>query len=214
MEISEGGNSSPDPEPSIIGLTGGIGSGKTAVAKIIEKAGFPVYYSDQRAKDLIVQDPGVKDQIIELLGPESYDGLGQYNRSYVSTLVFNDPALLEKLNSITHPAVRRDFTQWISRQNSKIVFKESALLFELGLDQECKKTILVTAEDNLRIKRVMDRDQKTYREVETIMDKQMPEKDKVRKTVYIIYNNGTFEELETETNRVLTKLIENLSHSS
>lgn len=207
MDTTEGGTTSPEPEPRIIGLTGGIGSGKSTVAKFIEEMGFPVYYSDIRAKEIVNDNEFLKSKITELLGAQAYKENGKYNRKYVASVVFGNDELLQKLNQTIHPAVREDFEKWVSRQNSEFVFKETALLFELGLDKECDHSILVTAEDNLRIKRVMDRDGKTYREVETIMDKQMPEKDKIRKTVFIIYNNDGLEELREETEKVINKMI-------
>lgn len=207
MDTSEGGSLPSEPEPRIIGLTGGIGSGKSTVAKFIEEMGFPVYYSDIRAKDIVNDDEFLKENIKGLLGEESYDENGIYNRKFVAKTVFENEELLQKLNEMIHPAVRYDFENWVREQDSEYVFKETALLFELGLDKDCHKTVLVTAEDNLRIKRVMDRDGKTYREVETIMDKQMPEKDKLRKTTFVIYNNNGIEELKHETEKVVNKLI-------
>lgn len=207
METSEGGTKSPDPEPKIIGLTGGIGSGKSTVASFIKKLGYPVYNSDSRAKELVNESSELRNEIILLLGEKSYNQEGLYDRKHVAKLVFDNDELLNSLNKIIHPAVRKDFTNWVLRQTLPYVFKESALLFELGLDKECHRVILVTAEDNIRTKRVMDRDQKTYREVEKIMDSQMPEKEKIRKTSLIIFNNHGLEELEVETERVLEKLI-------
>lgn len=206
METNEGGSASPEPEPKIVGITGGIGSGKSTVARYIEEMGFPIYYSDQRAKDIVNEDPFLKDRIIEILGNEAYDDNGFYDRQFVSSVVFNDQQLLDKLNATIHPAVKQDFERWIQRQNSEFLFKETALLFELGLDRNCYKTVLVTAEDNLRIKRVMDRDGKTYREVETIISKQMPEKDKCKRADFIILNNTDLEELKEQTNLMMEKL--------
>lgn len=206
METNEGGSASPEPEPKIVGITGGIGSGKSTVARYIEEMGFPIYYSDQRAKDIVNEDPFLKDRIIEILGNEAYDDNGFYDRQFVSSVVFNDQQLLDKLNATIHPAVKQDFERWIQRQNSEFLFKETALLFELGLDRDCYKTVLVTAEDNLRIKRVMDRDGKTYREVETIISKQMPEKDKCKRADFIILNNTDLEELKEQTNLMMEKL--------
>ncbi len=207
MDISEEGDTStPEPEPKVIGLTGGIGSGKTTVANYIKQMGYPVYNSDKRAKEIVNIDAQLKIKIIELLGPEAYNSDGEYNRTFVSSVVFQNSKLLTSLNHLIHPAVKNDFENWTKNQSSPYVFKETALLFELGLDKECYKSILVTAEDNIRIKRVMDRDSKTYREVENIMDQQMAEKDKVRKTSYIIYNNGDLAELQEQTTCVLEKL--------
>ena len=190
----------------IIGLTGGIGSGKTTVAKFIEEMGFPVYYSDDRAKEIVNDDEVLKNNIKELLGEEAYDENGFYNRKYVSEIVFNNDETRLQLNALIHPAVKIDFENWVENQNSEFVFKETALLFELKLNESCYKSLLVTADDNIRIKRVMDRDDKTYREVEAVMDKQMPEKDKVKKADFVIYNNSNIEDLKTETEKTVMKL--------
>ncbi|RMZ58071.1 dephospho-CoA kinase [Chryseobacterium nematophagum] len=193
----------PAPVPKIIGLTGGIGSGKTTVACFIEEFGFPVYYSDDRAKTIVNDNEDVKIKIKDLLGDQAYDENGLYNRKFVAEKVFNNQNLLQKLNEIIHPAVRIDFEEWIKKQTKYLVFKETALLFELKLNKDCYKSLLVTAEDNIRIKRVMDRDDKTYREVQTIMEKQMPEKDKVKLADCIIYNNTNIEDLKENTERVI-----------
>lgn len=200
-----------EPEPrvktQIIGITGGIGSGKSTVSKIIEEVGYPVYYSDIRAKTIVNDHVQLQQQIKELLGENAYDENGLYDRKYVSELVFKDENLLLKLNSLIHPAVRIDFENWVKQQTSPFVFKETALLFELKLNESCYKSLLVTADDNCRLKRVMDRDDKTYREVEAVMNKQMPEKDKVKLADFIIFNNDGLEELEAETKKVLAVII-------
>ncbi|MDQ0592701.1 dephospho-CoA kinase [Chryseobacterium ginsenosidimutans] len=202
---SETQKAEPDPlsTPKIIGLTGGIGSGKTTVAKFIEDCGFPVYYSDDRAKDIVNDNEDLKIKIKELLGEKAYDANGLYNRKFVAEKVFNDADLLHQLNEIIHPAVRIDFENWVKKQTKYLVFKETALLFELKLYKECYKSLLVTAEDNIRTKRVMDRDDKTYREVETIMEKQMPEKDKIKLADCIIYNNTNLEDLKEQTEKII-----------
>ncbi len=202
-ELHSEGQQAEPPAPKIIGLTGGIGSGKTTVAKYIEEFGFPVYYSDDRAKDIVNDDDELKIKIKELLGEESYDENGLYDRKFVAGKVFNNKDLLQQLNEIIHPAVRIDFEQWVKQQTKYLVFKETALLFELRLNRQCYKSLLVTAEDNIRIKRVMDRDNKTYREVEAVMEKQMPEKDKIKMADCIIYNNTNLEELKEQTEKVI-----------
>ncbi|KFF75978.1 dephospho-CoA kinase [Chryseobacterium sp. P1-3] len=187
----------------MIGLTGGIGSGKTTVARFIEEFGFPVYYSDDRAKTIVNDNENLKIKIKELLGDEAYDENGLYDRKFVAGKVFNNKELLHQLNEIIHPAVRLDFEDWVRKQTKYLVFKETALLFELKLNRQCYKSLLVTAEDNIRIKRVMDRDGKTYREVEAVMEKQMPEKDKIKMADCIIYNNTNLEELKEQTERIV-----------
>lgn len=196
----------PRRETKIIGLTGGIASGKTTVAKFIEEMGFPVYYSDDRAKNVVNEDSKLKEKIKELLGENSYDANGFYDRRYVGEIVFNDEEMLLKLNALIHPAVKINFENWISEQNSTFIFKETALLFELKLHETCYKSFLVTADDNIRIKRVMDRDDKTYREVEAIMQKQMSEKDKLKLADFVIHNNSGLDELELKTRQVIEEL--------
>lgn len=192
----------------IIGLTGGIGSGKTTVAKFIEEMGFPVYFSDDRAKEIVNDDEVLKNNIKELLGEEAYDENGFYNKKYVSGIVFNDDEMRLQLNALIHPAVKIDFENWVENQNSEFVFKETALLFELKLNESCYKSVLVTADDNIRIKRVMDRDQKTYREIEAVIDKQMPEKDKIKRADFVIFNNEGIDELKAATEKMMFNLKE------
>ena len=200
---SETQQTEPEPAPKIIGLTGGIGSGKTTVARFIEEFGFPVYYSDDRAKAIVNESEDLKTKIKELLGKESYDENGLYDRKFVADQVFNNRDLLQQLNEIIHPAVRIDFENWVKKQSKYLVFKETALLFELKLNRQCYKSLLVTDEDNIRIKRVMDRDNKTYREVEAVMEKQMPERDKIKMADCIIYNSTNLEELKEQTEKVV-----------
>lgn len=205
---SESQKSEPDskPAPKIIGLTGGIGSGKTTVAKFIEDFGFPVYYSDDRAKDIVNDNDDLKVKIKELLGDESYDKNGLYNRKFVAEKVFNNKDLLQSLNEIIHPAVRLDFEDWVKKQTKYLIFKETALLFELKLYKQCYRSVLVTAEDNIRIKRVMDRDGKTYREVQSVMEKQMPEKEKIKLANCIIYNNTNLDDLKEQTEKIIFEI--------
>lgn len=192
---------------NVIGLTGGIGSGKTSVAKILEEQGFPIYLSDNRAKDIVNENADLIQKIKNLLGEDAYiDGI--YNRKYVADIVFNDKSKLEELNHLIHPAVAIDFENWVNAQDSKFLFKETALLFELGLHKKCYKSLLVTADENARIKRVMDRDGKTYREVETVIEKQMSEREKIKKADFVIYNNSSFEDLEMTTKDFIEKLNE------
>ncbi len=196
----------PDSASKIIGLTGGIGSGKTTVAKFIEDCGFPVYYSDVRAKTIVNDNADLKQRIKDLLGNDSYDENDLYNRKFVGERVFNNDELLHHLNSIIHPAVRIDFEQWVAQQKKYLVFKETALLFELKLHLQCYKSLLVTAEDNIRIKRVMDRDGKTYREVESVMNNQMPEKDKIKMADFVIYNNTNLDDLREQTEKIIFEI--------
>lgn len=190
----------------IIGITGGIGSGKSTVSKFIEELGFPVYDSDFWAKELVNLDENLKSRVIELLGEESYDENGKYNRKFVAEKVFENQELLLKLNRIIHPAVKIHFENWVNAQNAEFVFKETALFFELKLNESCYQSILVTADENIRIKRVMDRDGRTYREVKEIIDKQMPEVDKVKLADFVIQNNTDLDTLKEFTHQVIDEL--------
>ena len=193
-------------ESKIIGITGGIGSGKSTVSKFIEELGFPVYDSDFWAKELVNVDENLKSRVIELLGEESYDENGKYNRKFVAEKVFENQELLLQLNQIIHPAVKIHFENWVNAQNAEFVFKETALLFELKLNESCYQSILVTADENIRIKRVMDRDGRTYREVKEIIDKQMPEVDKVKLADFVIQNNTDLDTLKEFTHQVIDEL--------
>ena len=190
----------------IIGLTGGIGSGKTTVAKLLESKGYSVYYSDIRAKEIVNNNAFLKTRIIQLLGDKAYDQDGKYNRKWVAQRVFNNEKLLLELNEIIHPVVKSDFEFWVREQKGDFIFKETALLFELNLDKNCFKTILVTADESLRIKRVMERDGKTYQEIENIIQKQIPEKEKRKRADLIIQNNTDLENLGKEVERMLLEL--------
>ncbi len=190
----------------IVGLTGGIGSGKTTVAKLLESKGYSVYYSDIRAKEIVNNNAFLKTRIIQLLGDKAYDQDGKYNRKWVAQKVFNNEKLLLELNKIIHPAVKSDFEFWVREQKGDFIFKETALLFELNLDKNYFKTILVTADESLRIKRAMERDGKTYQEIENIIQKQIPEKEKRKRADIIIENNTDLENLGKEVERMLLEL--------
>lgn len=189
----------------IIGITGGIGSGKSTVAKFIEERGFPVYNSDFWAKEIVNFDENLKSKIKNLLGEIAYSD-GKYDRKFVAAMVFNDENLLRSLNQIIHPAVKNHFENWVSGQNSEFVFKETALLFELRLNENCYKTILVTADEEIRIRRAMERDGRSREEILAIISRQMPESEKIKLADFVIQNNASLQALETETFTVLEQL--------
>ena len=149
----------------IVGLTGGIGSGKTTVAGFFEKHGVPVYIADKAAKQLMVNDYKIVETITALLGNEAYDN-GTLNTAYIAKCVFSNKAMLQSLNAIVHPAVQLDFEKWAQKQKTPYVMKEAAILFEKQGYKKCDYTILVTAPLNVRIDRVMRRDKTTREEVE------------------------------------------------
>lgn len=172
-----------------IGLTGGIGSGKTTVAKVFEVLGIPVYYADEAAKLLMHNDELLKQQLILHFGKETYFEDGRLNRKHVSSLVFDNKEKLELLNSLVHPATIADAKQWFSQQRSPYVVKEAALLFESGTAEGLDYIIGVTAPAALRIKRVMDRDSVTADEVKRRMANQVDEAMKMKLCDFVLLNN-------------------------
>ena len=171
-----------------IGLTGGMGSGKSVVAKVFETLGIPVYYADDAAKKLMNNNEELKAEIIKNFGEESYTN-GELNRKYIASIVFNDKEKLELLNSLTHPATIRDAEEWIKSQNSPYIIKEAALLFESGANKNLDHVIGVDAPLPLRIKRVMNRDGITEEEIMKRINRQMDEEKKMRMCDFIIINN-------------------------
>ena len=171
-----------------IGITGGIGSGKSTVARIFGVLGIPVYYADGAAKRLMNEDPDLIEQIIHHFGSSAYED-GKLNRSYISSLVFNDKEKLDLLNSIVHPATIRDSDNWMKHQNSPYVLKEAALIFESGSQQGLDYVIGVSAPAPLRIHRAMKRDGISRAEVTAKMTRQIQETIKMRLCNFIIIND-------------------------
>lgn len=171
-----------------VGLTGGIGSGKTTVAQVFSQLGVSVYSSDERAKSIMASDPKLMQEIRTAFGPESYLK-GALNRTYIATIVFSNQSELNKLNAIVHPALKRDFDLWCTQQKGVYILKEAAILFEskahIGLD----KVILVTAPEELKISRVLNRDSSTRKEVLSRMDKQWSDVEKRALSDFEIQND-------------------------
>jgi dephospho-CoA kinase len=171
-----------------IGLTGGIGSGKSTVAKVFETLGIPVYYADTEAKRLMNENDEIRRSIIQNFGEDAYSN-GQLNRKYLSEIVFRDSYQLDLLNSIVHPFTILDADLWMKKQSSPYCIKEAALLFESGAVTRLDKVIGVYAPEALRIKRVMERDHSSREVVMQRMKNQMQEEIKMRLCDYIIQND-------------------------
>lgn len=171
-----------------IGLTGGIGSGKTTVARIFQSLGIPIYSSDVEAKRLMREDPSIRSQITEIFGPESYLG-DQPNTRQLASIVFNDSGALEKLNQIIHPATIDDARKWMNAQDAPYVIKESALLFESGATEGLDRIIGVYAPRSLRIQRVMQREPIDRDSVIARMDRQLDEEMKRKLCDEVIIND-------------------------
>lgn len=191
----------------IVGLTGGIGSGKTTVARMFGDLGVPVYDSDKEAKKLMRSSKKLKKAIIELFGAEAYKDK-KLNKKYISNKIFNNRDLLEKLNSIVHPAVRKHFLSWAKKQKTVYVIQEAAIIYENGKHGFYDKIILVTAPQSTRIKRVMDRDKVSKQEVVARIKHQWPDEKKIPLSDFII-ENLDLEKTRTKVFEVNLALLEN-----
>lgn len=172
-----------------VGITGGIGSGKSTVSRIFELLGIPVYYADTAAKEIMQTDEALKKAVKEHFGADIYGPDGKLDRAALGKIVFNDKDKLELLNSIVHPATIRHSDEWANRQTSPYVIKEAALLFESGSFQYLDKIIGVSAPQAMRIARVMKRDHVTREEVLARINKQIDDNIKMRLCDYVIHND-------------------------
>lgn len=178
-------------KPRLIGITGGMGSGKSTVSNILRHLNYKVYNSDVRGKELIGEVKSIRDQLVSIFGDEIFKN-NKLDSKALSRKIFQDESSLKKINSIIHPEVEKDFNSWIaSNPNDKYLFKESALLFETGAFRHLDKTILIIADKNLRIKRVQERDiDRSKKEIENIISKQIGEGEALKLADLTIYNNG------------------------
>lgn len=172
-----------------VGLTGGIGSGKTTVARIFEVLGIPVYYADDAARRIMNEDESLKEQIIRQFGKQSYTD-GKLNREYLASIVFHDKKKLAVLNALVHPATIRNSIQWMKQQKSPYAIREAALIFESGVQGQLDYVIGVSAPVELRIERAMKRDTLTRQQVLDRMDRQINETIKMRLCDFVIVNDG------------------------
>lgn len=194
-------------KPLVIGITGGIGSGKSTLANILRAEGFSVYDSDLEARRLQNEHSVMKRKIIDLFGKDIYTPQG-LNRSALAKLVFNRPEMLVKLNSIVHPLVMEDFETWIlNRFPKKILFIESAILFESGFNKLVDKVILITANEDIRVDRVIKRDGITREQVMARMKQQLPESEKIKRADFIIYSDDK-KPLINKMKKLIEELIE------
>lgn len=172
-----------------IGITGGIGSGKSFIATIIERMGYPVYYSDVRSKELTNSHPIIRQGLIDLVGENVYFG-GELDKKVLATAIFSNDALRLKVNQLIHPIVRQDFEDWANAQKSNLIFNEAAILFETGAYRNFDATILVYAPEELRLQRVLKRDIITKEEVLARMNNQLKDEEKRKMTPFQILNDG------------------------
>lgn len=189
----------------IVGLTGGIGSGKTTVATCFKSYGIPVYIADKEAKALMNRSKIIKRKLIALFGEAAYND-GQLNRNYLASKIFNDKTLLAKMNAIVHPKVASHFKRWLKKQDAPYIIKEAAIIFENNLEHQYDYIITVVADEQLRIARVMKRDEASREKVKSIIDNQLSDKEKIKKSHFVIVNNN-LDEAKSKTAEIHSILL-------
>lgn len=175
-----------------VGITGGIGSGKTTCCRIFEAMDIPVYYADEGAKRLMYKNKKLKTEIKKVLGEEAYFNNGRMNKAYIGSKIFNDKSLLKKVNNLVHPAVAMDVMNWFgSIKNKRYALEESALLIESGAYKFFDEIIVVTAPIDKRIEWVMKRDKLSKKEVSQRLKSQLSDEERIKKANFVIVNDGT-----------------------
>ncbi len=175
----------------IYGLTGGIGAGKSMVSRLFRILGVPIYDADKEAKKLTLTDPLIKGTISKVFGPQAYVH-GHFNRDFVSAEAFKDPAKLNQLNSVIHPAVARDYREWCQNQSAVYLIREAALIYETGMQRDLEGVILVSAPEDIRTTRVLKRDRhRDLKQVKNIISRQLPEEEKRKIADHVIENDGS-----------------------
>jgi dephospho-CoA kinase len=193
----------------IVGLTGGIGSGKSTVAKMFMDLGVPVYLADDEAKKLLSGDPSVRKSVEKLLGEKAYIG-DKPDRAYIASQVFDNSKKLESLNKIIHPAVKKHFKNWYTLQVAPYVIKEAAILFESGSNDDCDAVITVTAPPEIRIERVILRDHTTEEAVKARMKHQWSDEEKLKLSDFVI-TNTSLKKTQDQVRKIHGQLLKKLS---
>lgn len=193
----------------IVGLTGGIGSGKTTVAKQFKKLGVPIYIADDEAKKLMNRSKVIRRKLIALFGENAYKN-EKLNRAYLAKIIFNDKSLLQKMNAIVHPKVANHFKRWLKKQDTPYIIKEVAILFENGSYKQCDYVITVTAAIETRIERLLKRDETTVAKIEAIMNNQWQDDKKIALSQFVIKNDvleNTIIQVQKTHNDLLESII-------
>ncbi len=191
----------------IVGLTGGIGSGKSTIARMFRELGVPVYNSDERAKKLMVSSKTARKKITELLGEKAYSG-EKLNRSYIAEKVFKDGEMLKKLNGVVHPLVRKSFMSWTRRQKYPYVIQEAAIIFENKNQDFYDKIVLVTAPKEVRLDRILKRDGSPREKILERMGNQWPDSKKIPLSDFVI-NNENLNETRLKVKDIHDLLLDN-----
>ncbi len=191
----------------VVGLTGGIGSGKTTVAKEFAALGIPTYIADEEAKKLMITSKTLKRKLIELFGEEAYLD-GKLNKPFIAGIIFNDKTYLERMNAIVHPQIASHFKKWKQKQHAPYVIKEAAILFENGSYKKVDIIITVTAPKELKIKRLLKRDDTTEEKIESIMKNQWSDDEKIKQSQYVI-NNVELAKTKQEVLKIHRQILKN-----
>lgn len=189
----------------IVGLTGGIGSGKSTFAKWFLEKNIPVYDSDKEAKDLINQNEEIKSKLKQSFGEKTYEN-GEYNRKHVAELVFKNPEKLKKLNKIVHPAVFEHFQNWLKNQTVDFVVKEAAILFESGSFKDCDSIISIISSVPIRVERIKKRDNSSEKQIKERMENQWTDEQRIQHSDFVVENNSDLEHLKSEFEKVWKEL--------
>lgn len=189
----------------VVGLTGGIGSGKTTVAKQFASLEIPIYIADDEAKKLMNTSKVIKRKLIQLFGNEAYIE-NKLNKPFIANIIFNDKSYLQKMNAIVHPKVATHFKKWLLKQQAPYVIKEVAILFENGSYKQCDYTITVTAPKKLRIARLLKRDATTEAKIKAIMKNQWTDDEKIKLSTFVI-NNTTLENTKNQVIKIHTEIL-------
>tara|TARA_B100001093_G_scaffold519232_1_gene607290 strand:+ start:3145 stop:3732 length:588 start_codon:yes stop_codon:yes gene_type:complete len=190
-----------------IGITGGIGAGKSTVSRVISSLGYPVYDSDQRAKWLMSNSDLLKDEIIKLFGKKAFLN-NELNRTFISNIVFKKPVLLEELNQLVHPKVASDYNLWVNEnKKAALIFKEAAILIESGAYLEMDKIIVVVCSIEERINRVLSRDKITAGEIKKRMNAQLSDEERIEMADYVIDNSAGEKKLEENIKGIIDKIL-------
>ncbi len=174
----------------VVGLTGGIGSGKTTVANFFKALGIPVYIADIEAKLLMSNSKAIRRQLIALFGDEAYKSNNELNTQFLASKIFSEKSYLDKMNAIVHPEVASHFNNWVKNQEALYVIKEAAIIFEHKKESYYNYIITVTADLDQRISRVMKRDNTSKSKIEAIIKNQMSDQEKIDKSHFVIVNNN------------------------
>lgn len=192
----------------VIGLTGGIGSGKTTVSNMFKELGIPVYIADIEAKKLMNTSKFVKNKLIGLFGPKAYEN-NELNKSFIATKIFNDESYLKKMNAIIHPKVAIHFKKWLQMQTTPYVIKEAAIIFEHNMQAQYDAIITVIADENVRIDRILKRDKTTKDKILAIMKHQLSDEEKTKMSDFVIVNHR-LEKTKEQVLKVHNFILKNL----